>query len=137
MGNLASISAALLNDKKFFGDLPKGPVEYRHVMLEPKAHIGVVVKGAVARGIPVGDAQCNGLVSVVLRHLYPAVEIAMRHIASPEDYKSGFEFFLIGNKRHRHTPLCRIRADRWAKSLICHICVGSVWGFIHVFVLYS
>ncbi|WP_246255324.1 hypothetical protein [Parasphingorhabdus flavimaris] len=106
-------------------------------MLEPKTNIGVVIESAVARGIPLGRPQCNGLVSVVLRQLYPAVEIAMRNIATPEDNKSGFEFFLIGDKRHRHAPLCRIRADWRRKSLICRICVGSVWMFIYVFVVYS
>jgi len=104
-------------------------------MFEAKAYIGVMVKSAVARGIPVRRPQCDGLVSIILRQLYPAVEVAMRHIASPEDNKSGFEFFLIGDKRHRHAPLCRIRADRRAKSLICRICVGSVWMFIYVFVV--
>src|SRR5690606_35627318 len=63
LGNLACISAALLNGEKFLCDLPKGPVEYRHIMFEPKAHISVVVKCAVARGIPVGRPQCNGFVA--------------------------------------------------------------------------
>ena len=43
------------------------------------------------------------------------VEIAVRHVAAPEDDQTGFEFLFIGDKRHRHPPLCRIRADRRRK----------------------
>lgn len=42
-GNLACVSGALLDGNIFFRGSPEGPAEYRHVMFEPKADIGIVI----------------------------------------------------------------------------------------------
>jgi hypothetical protein len=90
-GNLACVSAALLRGDIFLRDFPKGAVEHGMIVFEQNANFWVFVDCLRASRLQVVSAKRNGLVSVVLRQLHAAVEIAMSHIAPPEDDEAGIQ----------------------------------------------
>lgn len=80
LGDLADLGALLLLGQKVLGDGAAWPVEDRHVVLDAKAKIGVLVERPLLGGVDVGGLQAYRLVAVSLGQLDAAVPLAQKWI---------------------------------------------------------
>jgi hypothetical protein len=71
------------------GDLAEGAIENRHLVLDTKPQVRVLVEGPLAGGVDVGRLQGNRLVAVLLGELDPEVLVLVFHVGAPEDDQSG------------------------------------------------
>src|SRR5579862_4954493 len=106
--DLAALGTLLLLGEIFLADLAERPVEHRHVVLDERVHLPVLLIGAAARIGAVGGLEGDRLVAVLLRHLHPAIPVVMRHVGAAENDQAGLELFLIGHECHRLLPSVQI-----------------------------
>lgn len=95
-------------------------------MLEPEAHIGVLVKGTILGVIDVRGLERNRLIAVSLGQLDPAVPVAVLDVGSAENDEAGFKLLSIENEGHENLNLCRFCVEKNFKPLLFLTCVWAV-----------
>ena len=100
-GDLSRFHAPLLKLNILLGDLAEGVIENGDIVLDAKAHIGVLVEGPLSCRVNVGGFQGNRLVAVLFGEPDPAIPIAVLHIRPAEDHQAGLEFLGIDKEGHR------------------------------------
>jgi hypothetical protein len=106
LGDFACVGPSLLEFDVLPGDLAEGPVEHRYIVLEPKAQVGVLVVGPLARRLDAGGLEGNRLVAISPRPLDAAILVAMRHVRPPEDDQPRLHLLLVGHERHHALAFC-------------------------------
>jgi hypothetical protein len=87
---------------EILGDLTEGAIEDRHLVFNAEPNVGVLIEGALARGIDVRRLQGDRLVTVCLGDFDSAVPLPVLDICAAEDDQSGLEF--LGIDKEGHAP---------------------------------
>ena len=96
----AIVGTALDGGDIFLGDITKGPVENRDVMLQFEANLGIKVERLIARRLTIRSVQGNRLVAIFLGQPDPAIEVPVRHVATTENDQAGFQLLFVDDKCH-------------------------------------
>jgi hypothetical protein len=104
MPDLSCLDALLLKVEVFFCNLAEGPIEDRHIVLDAETDIDVLIEGSLLRGVDVRGLKGNRFVSILLGKLDAAVSVAVLHVRTPEDDKSGLKLVNVGEEGHEMLP---------------------------------
>lgn len=106
LADLARVRPPLLCVGILFGDLRKGTIEHRDIMLHSKTDIGLLIHREVARCLPIRRPQRDDLVAILVLDSNPAVIKVVPDIAPAKDDEARFDLLFIEDETYVAVSYC-------------------------------